>query len=76
MMYPKRLSNSQYYNFVAMVAERHQCRLVDIDFPGRTIELTGLPAAVHSCSAELAKLLGTAPHSLPESRRLMHAAAC
>ena len=75
-MYPKRLSNSQYYNFVAMVAEHHQCRLVDIDFPGRTIQLKGLPEAIQRCSTELATLLGTATQ-IPAGRRwLMQTAVC
>lgn len=68
-MTPKpSLSRPHYRQFVALVAHQHGCRLVDIDFSGGTIHLTGADQAIRSCSRELERLLGRTRHkTVPET---------
>lgn len=54
------LSPPNYRQFVSLVAHQHGCRLVDIDFSGGTIHLTGADQAIESCARELERLLGRA----------------
>ena len=52
------LSRPHYRQFVSLVAHQHGCMLVDIDFSGGTIHLTGDDQAIRSCGRELKRLLG------------------
>ena len=57
-MSSRYLTKNQYVNFVASRAILHNCRLVDIDFSGRTIDIAGPRGAVQTCCTELEELLG------------------
>ncbi|MBI9082013.1 MAG: hypothetical protein JEZ11_00365 [Desulfobacterales bacterium] len=52
------LSRPHYRQFVSLVAHQHGCMLVDIDFSGGTIHLTGADEAIRSCGKELERLMG------------------
>ena len=44
-------------------ADLHGCALLDIDFPGRIIHITGPEEAVYRCGLELEEVLGMAASS-------------
>lgn len=52
------LTNIQYYNFVSALTILHDCRLENINFAERIINISGSPVAIQNCSLELEKLLG------------------
>ena len=58
MMRTNHLTEYQYLNFVSAVAILYNCRLIDIDFPKKVIELEGAPDDMSACFHELSMLLG------------------
>jgi hypothetical protein len=52
------LNEKQYVNLVAGIAILNDCKLLNIDFSEKVINIAGPPDAVRACSAELEKLLG------------------
>jgi len=57
-MLSRYLTKKQYFNLVAAIANLHNCRLMDIDFPRRIINIAGHRKAVNACCVELEGLFG------------------
>ena len=58
-MSPFCLNEKQYFNFVAAIAVMHGCRLVDVDFQKRIINIKGGVQDVSNCAVELEQVLGS-----------------
>ena len=57
-MASRYLDENQYHKLVAGIAILNDCKLLNINFPERVINLSGPPEAVQACSAELEEVLG------------------
>jgi hypothetical protein len=51
------MSESLLLTLVKETAEKHGCRLIDVDFDNHVLNLDGPDEAVEACAAALAKLL-------------------
>ena len=59
------LTETQFFSLVSTIASQHSCRLVDIDFDKRIINIAGPSESEHACAIELEEILGqytTDPH--------------
>jgi hypothetical protein len=57
-MVPTVVDENRYFNLVAGIAALNDCKVLDINFQDRVINLNGSPKAVGTCSAELEEVLG------------------
>jgi hypothetical protein len=51
------MDDSMFLNLVKNTVERHGCRLVDVDFDDRVVNLDGPDEAMENCAIALAALL-------------------
>ena len=51
-------NENRHFNLVAGIAALNGCKVLDINFQDRVINLNGSPKAVRACSTELEEVLG------------------
>jgi hypothetical protein len=57
-MHAECLTEEQYVNLLRGVAILHDCRIEGVDLDDQTIDVSGIPKALHSYALDLEKLLG------------------
>ena len=50
-------TNESFVSLVAAIAEQHGCKLIDVDFDTKTLNLDGPDDAVAECARALAEML-------------------
>ncbi len=50
-------TNDSFVSMVSLLAERHGCKIIDIDFDNRVLNLDGPDDAVAACAQALAEML-------------------
>ena len=51
------MTNETFVSMVAAVVEQHGCKIVDVDFDTKTLNLDGPDDAVAECARALAEML-------------------